>query len=115
MYGVNQAYYKPLPGYPAHVKNLTKSQAIKYYMTYYYSRNWEYAGYKPEYIAFLLDANVQHGNTYKRFERGCKGNLQCSVAKRAAYSVAWARRSGNSHMIAGLNNRNKAFKNLKIV
>lgn len=114
-YGVNQQFYRRLPGFPKDVKDLTKAQAIKYYETYYYTRSWEHAGYSPEYIAFLLDASVQHGYTYQRFERGCNGNLKCSMAKRSAYSVDWANRSGNQRIIAGLKNRVKAFDKLKIV
>jgi hypothetical protein len=114
MYGINQQFYKPLPGYPKHVSRLTKAQAVNYYKRKYYNPAWDKKGYSPEYRAFLFDTAVQHGFTVKKIEAQSKGNIRKGVNARLAHTRRWARATGYPHL-KGVEKRIKSYNTFKIV
>lgn len=91
-YGVNQEFYKPLPGYPKRVKDLTLSQARHYLGSKYYDPNWDSKGYSPRYKAFLLDSSIQHGYTVRRIESCGKGDINKAVNCRLNHLRGWCSR-----------------------
>lgn len=110
-YGINQRYYRPLPGYPKHVKNLTKQQAIKYYKTFYYSKDWDQKKYSTNYKAFLLDSSIQHGQGFaKKLETSTSGDIKKAVNYRLCHVQRWAKREGKKHLLAGINKRIRQYE-----
>lgn len=109
-YGINQQYYKPLKGFPEHVKHLTKEQAVKYYRVKYYQPEWDKKGYSEAYRAFLLDSAIQHGCTVNKIEKASNGDLHKAINYRLSHARRWAYRSGNQRLLAGIEKRIKSYE-----
>lgn len=92
-YGINQEFYKPLPGYPRRVKDLTLSQARHYLGSKYYDPGWDSRGYNARYKAFLLDSSIQHGYTVRRIENCGKGDINKAVNCRLNHLRNWCNRN----------------------
>lgn len=110
-YGVNQKYYRPLPGFPKHVRNLTKQQAITYYKTFYYQKDWDQKKYSIAYKAFLLDSSIQHGVGFaNKLETSTSGDIKKAVNYRLCHVQRWAKRAGKRHLLAGISKRIRNYE-----
>lgn len=91
-FGINQAYYQPLSGFPERVHKLTVSQAKQYYKRHYWSPlKLEHKGYSKAYQMFIFDAAVNSGVGYaQKLDARAKGSLKQAKALRAAHCMRWA-------------------------
>lgn len=89
--GINQKWYKPLKGFPKHVKNLSYTQTEAYYKAKYWQPLKLKDSYSSEYQAFIFDTAVNKGvHTAKRIDRQAKGDLEKAKALRIAHIRKWA-------------------------
>ena len=94
-FGINQKWYTPLKGFPPKVKDLTKTQAIKYYKKYY----WDTLPFNPKHLPlrmsiYYFDTAVNKGmSVCKKIYNICGSDYKCAVAERKTHLEKWFKSS----------------------
>ncbi len=115
-FGINQAFYSPLKGYPQRVKHLTRSQAIEYYKAKYWNPLClDNANFSLEYKALIFDTAVNKGlYAAMKINKKARGSIVRAKLLRLAHLKSWARsgRTGTcgKKCLISLENRVKSFQ-----